>query len=74
MNNLLESVQAVLSTTPERWQRLVSTLPVDLLTRPPASGEWSVLQCLQHLLDAEYRVFQARFHAFLAGQNLSTTK
>lgn len=70
MNNLLESVQAVLSTTAERWQGLVSTLPVDLLTRPPAPGEWSVLQCLQHLLDAESLVFQARVHAFLAGQDL----
>src|SRR5947209_8052775 len=64
----LADVQAVLSTTPERWQRLVSTLPIDLLTRPPAAGEWSALQCLQHLLDAERLVFPVRFHAFLAGQ------
>jgi len=61
-------VQAVLSTTPERWQRLVSTLPLDLLTRPPATGEWSALHCLQHLLDAERLVFPVRFHAFLAGR------
>jgi hypothetical protein len=64
----LADVQAVLSTTPKRWQRLVSTLPIDLLTRPPAAGEWSALHCLQHLLDAEHLVFPVRFHAFLAGQ------
>jgi len=64
----LADVQAVLSTTPERWQRLVSTLPIEPLTRPPAAGEWSALQCLQHLLDAERLVFPVRFHAFWAGE------
>ena len=68
MTPWLADVQAVLSTTPERWQRLVSTLPIELLTRPPAAGEWSALHCLQHLLDAEHLVFPVRFHAFLAGQ------
>ncbi len=69
MTTWLADVQAVLSTTPERWQRLVNTLPIDLLTRPPAAGEWSALHCLQHLLDAERLVFPVRFHAFLTGQN-----
>ena len=69
MNTLVEQVQAVLSTTPERWQRLVSTLPIDLLTRPPAAGEWSALNCLQHLVDTERFVFPVRFHAFLTGQD-----
>ena len=69
MNTQVEHVQAVLSTTPERWQRLVSTLPIDLLSRPPAAGEWSALHCLQHLLDAERLNFPVRFHAFLAGQD-----
>ncbi len=70
MNTLLGDVQAVLSTTPQRWQQLVSTLSIDLLTRPPAEGEWSALNCLQHLLDAERQLFPVRFRAFLAGQNL----
>ena len=69
MNTLVESVQSVLSTTPSRWQQLVSTLPGDLLTRSPVAGEWSALHCLQHLLDAERVLFPARFHAFLAGQD-----
>ena len=71
MNTLVEYVQAVLSTTPERWQRLVSTLPIDLLTRPPAAGEWSALNCLQHLLDAERLNFPVRFRAFLTGQDFT---
>ncbi len=71
MNTLVEHVQAVLSTTPGRWQRLVSTLPGDLLTRPPAAGEWSALNCLQHLLDAERLNFPVRFRAFLTGQDFT---
>jgi hypothetical protein len=71
MDNLLEYVLAVLSTTPERWQRLVGTLPVDLLSRPPALEQWSALNCLQHLVDAERLVFPVRFQAFLAGQNFN---
>jgi uncharacterized damage-inducible protein DinB len=70
LNSLLEDVQAVLSTTPERWQRLVSTLPVDLLKRPSATDEWSALNCLQHLLDVERVLFPVRVRAFLAGQDL----
>lgn len=69
MDTLLEHVQAVLFTTPERWQRLVNILPLDLLTRPPMAGEWSALNCLQHLLDAERVLFPVRLRAFLTGQN-----
>ena len=70
MNTTLEDVQAILSTTPERWRRLVGTLSIDILTRPPVAGEWSALRCLQHLLDAERLLFPVRFRAFLAGQDL----
>lgn len=69
MNTWLEHVQAIFSITPERWQRLVGTLPADLLTRQPAAGEWSALNCLQHLLVAERQLFPVRFRAFLAGQD-----
>ena len=71
MSTWLEQVQAVLSTTPERWQQLVGTLPLDLLTRPPAAGEWSALNCLRHLLTAEREVFPVRLRAFLTGQDFS---
>jgi hypothetical protein len=68
LNTLIEQVQAVLTTTPERWQRLVGTLPNDLLARPPAAGEWPAIRCLQHLLDTERLVFPVRLHAFLTEQ------
>ena len=69
MESLLAQAQAVLSTTPSRWQTLTATIPEALLTLEPAPGEWSALQCLRHLLDTEEKVFPIRIRAFLAGQN-----
>jgi hypothetical protein len=69
MNDLLSQVQAILYTTPSRWQTLTSVIPEELLMLAPAPGEWSALQCLQHLLDTEEKVFPVRVNAFLAGQN-----
>lgn len=68
MNDLLASASAVLSITPSRWAGLAQTIPPGLLSRPPAPGEWSALDCLQHLVDTE-PVFQFRIEAFLAGRN-----
>jgi hypothetical protein len=70
MDNLLSQAQAVLSTTTSRWQTLTSTIPAELLTLSPAPGEWSALQCLQHLLDGEQKVFPIRIKAFLSGQSI----
>jgi hypothetical protein len=50
MNNLLDTVKAVLSTTTMRWLSLIESLPEDLLTRTPAPGEWSVMGCLSFLV------------------------
>ncbi|HEV2405370.1 MAG TPA: DinB family protein [Ktedonobacterales bacterium] len=71
MNKQVTDVIAVLSTTPERWQRLVSAVPTDLLSRPAAPGEWSALNCLQHLLEAERSNFPVRYRAFLAGEDFA---
>src|SRR5215210_6470345 len=71
MNELLPSVRAVLETTAPRWLSLAATLPHDLIRRPPATGEWSAVQCLRHLSDAERDVFPVRVRAFLAGHNLT---
>lgn len=71
MDKLLSDVQAVLSTTPARWLNLTETLPAELLTRAPAPGEWSALECLQHLLDAEQMVFPIRLQALLAGRDFA---
>jgi hypothetical protein len=68
MENVLISASAVLSATPARWASLAQALSADLLGLPPAPGEWSALECLQHLVDTE-PVFQFRVQAFLAGQD-----
>lgn len=71
MNTLIAQIQSILTTTPERWQRLSSTLSIELFTRPAAPGEWSALNCLQHLLVAERWLYPVRIREFLAGQNFS---
>ncbi len=68
MEYLLSYVQAVLRTTADRWVHLVGVMPVDLLQRPAAPGEWSASDCLQHLLDTERSVFPVRVRAFLGGE------
>jgi hypothetical protein len=61
---LLSQVRAIMTTTMERWNHLAEALPGDLLARKPAPGQWSALECLQHLIDTEH-VFQFRLEAFL---------
>ena len=67
-SDVFEQVKGVLSSTPDRWDNLVNSLPDELLKRPPAPNEWSALECLQHLIDTE-QVFAFRIRAFLAGQD-----
>jgi hypothetical protein len=66
---LISQACAVLATTPSRWVSLTELVPVDMLTRPAADGQWSAAECLRHLLDVERSVFPARVRAFLAGQD-----
>jgi hypothetical protein len=68
-DEILNWVQRVLTGTPSRWLTLTETLPVSLLSQPPAPGEWSALECLQPLVDTERWVFPIRFQALLAGQD-----
>ena len=68
MDNILENSRALLATTPIHWESLVRSLPAALLARKPAEGEWSALECLQHIIDTE-AVFTARVKYFLAGQD-----
>jgi hypothetical protein len=69
MDTIIQSVRSILAATPERWLSLAATVPADLLARPPAPGEWSALECLQHLVDTERWVFPARVGCLLAGQD-----
>ena len=68
MSDVFEQVKGVLNSTPDRWNRLVGSIPDDLLKRAPAPREWSALECLQHLIDTE-SIFAFRVRAFLAGQD-----
>lgn len=71
MDDLIARVREVLMVTPERWERLAESVDVALLQRRPAPGEWSALECLQHLLDTETQAFAVRVEAFLAGRDLA---
>ena len=67
---MLPRVRSVLATTPARWSAMTVEIPVDLLERSPAPGEWPAVDCLRHLRDAERDVFHVRVRAFRAGQDL----
>ena len=68
-DDLMGYVTSVLRTTPNRWLSLVSTLPEDLLRRPPASGEWPASDCLYHIYSTEVNVFPFRVRLFLEGRD-----
>lgn len=70
MDDLMPKMRAVLDTTPTRWASLTAAVPDDVLRRAPAPGEWSALDCLRHLRDAERDAFQVRLQEFQAGQDL----
>jgi hypothetical protein len=69
MESLLIRTNEILRTTPPRWAELTDLVSADLLSRPPGEGEWSALQCLQHLIDTDRSVFPVRVRAFLAGED-----
>lgn len=66
VQNILSWTHNVLKITPDRWMDLTSDLPAELLTRSPAPGEWSALQCLQHLVETERLIFPV-MQPFIAG-------
>jgi len=69
MNDTLALVQAALGTTPERWITMSQRIPAALLHRQPATGEWSAVECLLHLLDTEQAAFPVRVVCFLEGRD-----
>ena len=69
MDDLLQHALTILSTTPERWRALATTVQPDLLARTPATGEWSALDCLRHLVATERHVFPVRLAALRAGRD-----
>ncbi|MGJ3240108.1 MAG: DinB family protein [Anaerolineae bacterium] len=69
MDNIIIEMVAVLSTTPGRWFALTETFSERSLRRRPAPQEWSALECLQHLIDLDRKVFPQRVRALLAGED-----
>jgi hypothetical protein len=68
MENILMWAGDMLTTTPKRWMNLVEALPAELIATAPVAGEWSALECLQHMIDTEINVFPVRIKAMLAGE------
>jgi hypothetical protein len=71
MNDILKEVRTILQTTPLRWSSLAQNISSSVLSLPPAPGEWSAVDCLQHLVDAERWVFPVRVKALRAGQDFT---
>ncbi len=69
MADLLTDVRSVLITTPLYWQHITQYFPEDLLRRQPLPGEWSALECLQHLVQMDQSVLPVRVKAILAGES-----
>jgi uncharacterized damage-inducible protein DinB len=70
MDGTLDAIRRTISTTVPRWQSLVDTLPEELLSRPPAPGEWSAIECLRHLLLTERILFSVRLRRLIEGLDL----
>jgi hypothetical protein len=69
MFDILKETLPVLQVTSQRWTNLTQSLSTELLNHEPAPGEWSALDCLQHLIDTERWVFPMRVSAFLANED-----
>lgn len=67
MDEVLAQVRSILVATPARWTELAGAVSPGLLARQPLPGQWSAVECLQHLVDTE-DIFRARVGFFLAGQ------
>lgn len=67
-----ESSQALvanLRSSPAALATMVSTLPQEAWTRPPAAGEWCLTEIICHLRDVEREVNLARIHKILTEAN-----
>jgi hypothetical protein len=71
VDDLIARVQEVLATTPDRWRMLASSIEPACLAARPAPGEWSAIECLQHILDTEVGAFAVRLEAFLEGRDFA---
>lgn len=70
MSEILTYIRAILAATPLRWSQLTETLPESLIRQRPTPGEWSALECLQHIVDTERMVFPARVRALRQSRDI----
>jgi len=68
MTDLVDRLTDILRIDTDRWRALATGLDRDLLSRRPAAGEWSALECLAHAADTEATVFTARIRAIRDGR------
>jgi hypothetical protein len=66
MSDVLTQVLSMLRTSVDRWAAIARVDP-ELLARQPEPGEWSAIQALQHVVDTELAIFDARVAAIRAG-------
>lgn len=69
MEDIFMEAQTILRTTPQRWENLTENVSVELLSGVPAPGEWSAMDCLEHLIEVETFVMPVRVKNMLAGQD-----
>ncbi len=62
---MLESVFAILASTPEKLQRELRDVPLQDLKRRPAPGKWSIQEILAHLADVEQVGMRGRVEAII---------
>lgn len=66
---MLKAVWEILSTTPEKLKREISTLSRREMQTRPAPGKWSVREVLAHLADVEEVGMRARVAAMIEQDN-----
>jgi DinB superfamily len=71
MSDTMSHIRAILAATPLRWGQLAMALSEEQLRERPAPGEWSALECLQHMIDTERMAFPVRLEALRNGREIS---
>jgi DinB family protein len=62
---MLETVFAILASTPERLRRELRDMPARDLKKRPAPGQWSIQEILAHLADVEQLGMRGRVEAIV---------
>ena len=68
MSDLIVHALSILRTSVDRWAAISGVDP-SLLARQPEPGQWSAIQALQHAVDTELEVYNARVLAIRAGES-----